>query len=390
MPDTIAYSPFAPEIQADPYPVYRRLRDEAPLYRNSDLDFWAVSRHEDVVAVSRDWRTYSSSSGVDIDDTGGEFGDGNFLEEDPPPHDLLRAVIRTEFVPKNLRAAQETFVRQEVERIVLDLKSRPAVDLARELAWELPVAVVSQVLGFPPEDRDELRLWEEAFALRVPTLDRLPPFALRAGEHLRGYFRRLIDERRGDPRDDLLTKIATAELEGEHIGDRALGMTFILFVAAIETTASLITQSLRLLYEHPDQREQLRDNPAAIPQAIEEVLRFEAPVQNLKRTVLTETELLGETLPAGTTVLMLNGSANRDERRFPNPDEFDTSREPRRNLSFGEGIHHCIGAPLARLEGQVVLETVLGEMPHYRLVGTPTRLPNNIVRGYIGMPARTS
>lgn len=390
MPDAIAYSPFAPEIQADPYPVYRRLRDEAPLYRNPDFDFWAVSRHEDVVTVSRDWRTYSSAAGVDIDDTGGEFGDGNFLEEDPPPHDLLRAVIRTEFVPKNLRATQEGFVRQEVERIVADLKSRPAVDLARELAWELPVAVVSQLMGFPADDRDELRLWEEAFALRVPTLDRLPPFALRAGEHLRAYFRKLIDERRSDPRDDLLTKIATAELDGEHIGDSALGMTFILFVAAIETTASLITQSLRLLDEHPDQREHLRGNPAAIPQAIEEVLRFEAPVQSLKRTLLAETELLSERLPAGTTVLMLTGSANRDERRFPNPDEFDISREPQRNLAFGEGIHHCIGAPLARLEGQVVLETVLAEMPLYRLVGTPTRLPNNIVRGYIGMPARTS
>lgn len=388
MTEAIAYSPFAPEIQADPYPVYRRLRDEAPLYRNPDFDFWAVSRHEDVVAVSRDWRTYSSASGVDIDDTGGEFGDGNFLEEDPPPHDLLRAVIRTEFVPKNLRAAQEGFVRKEVERIVADLKTRPAVDFARELAWELPVAVVSQLMGFPAEDRDELRLWEEAFALRVPTLDRLPPFALRAGEHLRAYFRDLIEERRRDPRDDLLTRIATAEVDGEHIGDSALGMTFILFVAAIETTASLITQSLRLLEEHPDQREHLRGNPAAIPQAIEEVLRFEAPVQNLKRTVLTETELLGEALSAGTTVLMLTGSANRDERRFPNPDEFDISREPQRNLAFGEGIHHCIGAPLARLEGQVVLETVLAEMPRYRLVGTPTRLPNNIVRGYIGMPAR--
>jgi cytochrome P450 len=390
MADTIAYSPFAPEIQADPYPVYRRLRDHAPLYRNPEFNFWAVSRYEDVVAVSRDWTTYSSASGVDIDDTGGEFGDGNFLEEDPPPHDLLRAVIRTEFVPKNIRAAQEAFVRQEVERIVADLKSRPAVDFARELAWELPVAVVSRLMGFPAEDRDELRLWEEAFALRVPTLDRLPPFALRAGEHLRAYFRKLIDERRSDPHDDLLTKIATAELDGEHIGDSALGMVFILFVAAIETTASLITQSLRLLDEHRDQREHLRDNPASIPNAIEEVLRFEAPVQNLKRTVLTETELLGEVLPAGTTILLLNGSANRDERRFSDPDAFDISREPQRNLAFGEGIHHCIGAPLARLEAQVVLETVLSEMPRYRLVGAPTRLPNNIVRGYIGMPARTS
>lgn len=390
MLSALDYSPFSPEVQADPYPLYRLLRDHAPLYRNAELGFWAVSRYEDVVSVSRDWETYSSASGVDIDDTGGEFGDGNFLEEDPPLHDALRAVVRTEFIPKNLRAAMESFVRQEVERIVADLRTRAAVDFARELAWELPVVVVSRLMGFPAEDRDRLRQWEETFALRVPTLDRLPPFALRAGDALRSYFAGLIEERRAEPRDDLLTSIACAELDGEPIGDLALGMVFILFVAAIETTASLITQSLRLLAEYPEQREWLARNIDAVPQAVEEVVRFEAPVQNTKRTTTRATELLGEPLAEGATVLLLTGSANRDERRFPDPDLFDITREPKRNLAFGEGIHHCIGAPLARLEGQVVLETILAEMPRYRLVGAPARLPNNIVRGYVSLPARTS
>lgn len=384
------YDPFAPETQADPYPVYRHLRDNAPLYRNERLDFWAVSRYDDVAAVSRDWKTFSSSFGVDIDDTGGEFGHGNFLEEDPPLHDLLRAVVRTEFIPKNLKAALEPFVRSEVERIVGDLKTRPAVDFARELAWELPVLVVSRLVGFPPEDRDRLRHWEETFALRVPTLPVLPPFATRAGASLRSYFADLVEDRRRDPRDDLLTKIAQAEVDGSPIGSGALGMVFILFVAAIETTASLITQSLRLLAVHPEQREWLRDNLAAVPQAVEEVLRYEAPVQNLKRTALSDVELLGEVIPEGSTVLMLTGSANRDERRFPEPDDFDVRREPRRHMAFGEGIHHCIGAPLARLEGQVVLETVLSEISDYELVGAPQLLPNNIVRGYLSLPARTN
>jgi cytochrome P450 len=384
----VEYDPFSPEIQADPYPVYRHLRDHAPLYRNERLDFWAVSRYDDVVAVARDWKTYSSSFGVDIDNTGGEFGDGNFLEEDPPLHDQLRAVVRTEFIPKNLKAALEPVVRSEVERIVGDLKTRPAVDFGRELAWELPVLVVSRLMGFPLEDRDRLRQWEETFALRIPTLPVLPPFATRAGASLRRYFADLIDSRRRDPRDDLLTKIAEAEVGGADIGSGALGMVFILFVAAIETTASLITQSLRLLALHAEQREWLRDNPSAVPQAVEEVLRYEAPVQNVKRTTLSDTELLGEALPKGSTVLILTGSANRDERRFPRPDEFDVRREPKRHMAFGEGIHHCIGAPLARLEGQVVLETVLSEMPDYDLVGTAQRLPNNIVRGYLSLPAR--
>ena len=381
------YSPFAPEVQENPYPVYRMLRDSAPLYHNPEHGFWAVSRYDDVVAVSRDWRNYSSASGVDIDDTGGQFGDGNFLEEDPPLHDLLRAVVRSEFVPKNLRAAMEPFVREQVERLVADLRDRPAVDFARELAWELPVVVVSRLVGFPEEDRERLRQWEETFALRIPTLDRLPPFALRAGAALRAYFADLIAERRSRPRDDLLTRIANAEVDGRPIGELALGMVFILFVAAIETTASLITQALRLLAEHPEQRAWLVDNLEAAPEAIEEVLRYEAPVQNIKRTTLSETELLGQPLEKNATVLLLTGSANRDERRFPDPDVFDIRREPRRHLAFGEGIHHCIGAPLARLEGQVVLETILREMPEYTLVGRPTRLPNNIVRGYVSLPA---
>jgi cytochrome P450 len=152
----------------------------------------------------------------------------------------------------------------------------------------------------------------------------------------------------------------------------------------------LITQSLRLLAVHPEQREWLRDNLAAVPQAVEEVLRYEAPVQNLKRTALSDVELLGEAIPEGSTVLMLTGSANRDERRFPEPDDFDVRREPRRHMAFGEGIHHCIGAPLARLEGQVVLETVLSEISDYELVGAPQLLPNNIVRGYLSLPARTN
>jgi cytochrome P450 len=384
------YDPFSHDTMVDPYPVYRHLRDHAPLYRNERLDFWAVSRYDDVVAVSRDWKTFSSSFGVDIDDTGGEFGHGNFLEEDPPLHDLLRAVVRTEFIPKNLRAALEPFVRSQVERIVGDLKTRPAVDFGRELAWELPVLVVSRLVGFPPEDRERLRQWEERFALRVPTLPVLPPFAIEAGTALRTYFAELVEERRREPHDDLLTKIAQAEVDGAPIGSGALGMVFILFVAAIETTASLVTQSLRLLALHPEQREWLRDDLSAVPQAVEEVLRYEAPVQNIKRTTLSDTELLGEDIPEGSTVLMLAGSANRDERRFPRPDDFDVRREPKRHLAFGEGIHHCIGAPLARLEGQIVLETILSEMPDYDLVGTPQQLPNHIVRGYVSLPARTN
>ena len=384
------YSPFAPEVHEDPYPIYRRLRHDAPLYRHEQLGFWAVSRYDDVVAVARDWKTFSSAFGVDIDNTGGEFGSGNFLEEDPPLHDLLRGVVRTDFVPKHLRAALEPFVRAKVEGLVHDLRSRPAVDFARELAWELPIVVVSKLMGFPPEDRERLRQWEEVFALRIPTLGCLPPFAIRAGEALRAYFATLVEQRRKDPQDDLLTRIVTGELDGEPIGERALGMIFILFVAAIETTASLITQSLRLLALHPDQREWLRENPSEVPQAVEEVLRYEAPVQNTKRVTLADTELLGQPIPKGSTVLLLAGSANRDELRFEDPDRFDIRREQKRHFAFGEGIHHCIGAPLARLEGEVVIQTVLAELPSYQLIGTPTRLPNHIVRGYVSLPARTS
>jgi cytochrome P450 len=387
--DAFEYDPFAAAIHADPYPAYRQLRDRAPLYHNERRDFWAVSRYEDVQALSRDWASFSSAEGVDIDHTGDQMGAGNFLEEDPPLHDLLRNVVRRRFVPKDLRAALEPFVRERVETMVADLKSRPAVDLGRELAWELPIAVISYLLGLPADDLDRLRQWEDRFALRVPGLPAMPPFSMKAATSIRDYLSEQIELRRREPSDDLLTEIATAELDGEPIGESALGMAVILFIAGNETTSCLITNALTLLAAHPEQRAWLAADPDAIPAAVEELLRFEAPVQNATRVATRDVEVLGRELPAGSRLLLVYGAANRDERRFERPDELDLRREPMRNLAFGEGIHHCLGAPLARLEGQVVLETILREMPDYRLAGPPVRLPSHILRGYLSVPALT-
>jgi cytochrome P450 len=389
-PGTVEYDPFAAAIHADPYAAYARLREHAPLYHNERRGFWAVSRYDDVQAIGRDWAAFSSAEGVDIDHTGDQMGDGNFLEEDPPLHDALRAVVRKRFVPKDLRAALEPFVRDRVEALVEDLRSRPAVDFGRELAWELPIAVISHMLGLPASDLDQLRQWEDRFALRVPELPAVPPFSRKAAIAIRHYLQEQIDSRRREPRDDLLTEIANAEVDGSPIGDSAVGMAVILFIAGNETTSCLLTNALTLLAAHPGQREWLASHPDRIPAAVEEILRYESPVQHATRVATHDVEALGQELPAGTRLLLLYGSANRDERRFDRPDELDVRREPSRNLAFGEGIHHCLGAPLARLEGQVVLETVLREMPDYQLAGSPTRLPSHILRGYVSVPAMTS
>jgi cytochrome P450 len=385
--EDLRYDPFAAAIHEDPYDAYRQLRDHAPLFHSPERDFWAVSRFEDVQPLARDWAGFSSAKGVDVDHTGDEMGAGNFLEEDPPLHDLLRNVVRRKFVPKELRADLEPFVRERVEALVADLKSRPAVDLGHELAWDLPIAVISHMLGLPEEDLDQLRSWEDRFAHRVPELPVVPPFSRKAAASIRNYLEEQLELRRRAPRDDLLTQIATAEVDGEPIGDAAVGLAVILFVAGNETTSCLITNAITVLAEHPDQREWLAGNPEAIPAAIEEILRFESPVQHVTRVATQDVEVLGQELPAGARLLLLFGSANRDERRFDRPDELDLRRDPVRNLAFGEGIHHCLGAPLARLEGQIVLETILREMPDYRLAGPPVRLSSHILRGYVSVPA---
>jgi cytochrome P450 len=382
------YEPFSGLLNGDPYPTYARLRDQAPVWFSERHAFWALSGYDDVHAALRDWESYSTADGVDIDGTGSQYGTGDFLEEDPPLHDLLRNVVRGFFVPKRIRADFEAPVRAEILRLLGSMDGDDAVDFAEALAWPLPVAVGTMLLGIPESDRERLLELERRFGRRRFGTREVPTGALAASAEMRAYFADLIEERRRRPQPDMVTAIATAEPDGRPIGDDAIGMLFLLFVASMETTASAIGNGLALLAAHPDQRAWLARNLDAAEAAVEEILRFEAPIQVTKRLTRRDVDVGGVGIPAKAEVFLVLASANRDPRRWERADEFDLRREHRRQIAFGDGIHHCLGAPLARLELRLVLEEMLARHPDYELSGDIARLESHFVRGFAELPGR--
>lgn len=382
------FDPFSRTAQQDPYPAYRRLRDEAPVYHNAGRGFWAVSRYADVVAVSRDWETYTVTRGVDIDNAGDVLGSGFFLTRDPPVHTAYRNVVKAAFAPRVTRESLEAPVRALVEEFVGAVVAKGEFDLGMDLCWPLPARVMGRFLGYPPGDCAELTRLGMEFLVRDVGTVTPPEISNNAGLALMQYFQDIVAARRAHPKDDLLTHIATAEVDGQPMGDSAAGMALMIFVGGFENVGCSLVNALALLAQHPEQRAWLAQHPDQIPVAFEETLRFDTPQQNFKRTTTRDVELHGVHIPAGSPVYLLYGSANRDERQFQRAEEFDLRLDRGRNATFGEGVHFCIGAPLARLEGRVVLETVLKRMPEYELTGTPVRLPSHAVRGYESLPAR--
>jgi hypothetical protein len=383
---SLVYDPYSAAAHADPYPTYKRLRDEAPLYHNPERGFWAVSRYADVADVSRDWERFTVTRGVDIDNAGDVLGPGFFLAQDPPVHGKMRDVVKQAFGAKTIRELTEKPIRQETEALVREIASQQDVDLAHELAWTLPARAMSVLLGYPMEDAARLRDLELAFLTRETGSAVPPPVSDEAGIALMEYFQGEVHARATAPRDDLLTTMARARIDGVPIGEAAEGMALLVFVGGFENVACMLTNALYWLARHPDQRAWLAENPDGIPAALEEVMRFDSPQQNFKRTTTREVELHGEAIPAGQPVFLLYGAANRDERSFEEPDRFEIRRKAGRHLSFGDGIHFCLGAAMARLEGQIVLETVLREMPEYELSDEPELVPSHAVRGFARLP----
>jgi cytochrome P450 len=378
----VAYDPL---VQDDHYAAYRALRRDFPVYRNEERGFWALSRFEDVQRAAREWRCWSSAEGVNLDDTLSLTGPGNFIAADPPDHDRLRRVVRERFTPATI-AAMEPAVRDDV-RATLEAANRAGgLDAAATLAWAIPVRTISRLLGLPLEDEPVLRSGLRAAIARERGSDRLPATARRAAESLRTYFADHVERRRRDGGDDLLADVVASERSGALTADEIPGLCLLLYIAGTETVADFIGNALVALAEHPAQRALLAAEPQRAAAAVEELLRFESPVQYQVRTATAETELHGVAIPAGSAVALLWGAANRDERRWERPDELDLSREPRRHLAFGEGIHHCLGAPLARLQGRVVLEETLRAMPGYRLAGEPERITTHNTRGVARLP----
>jgi cytochrome P450 len=383
----IEYDPFSFEIQEDPFEIYRYLRDERPVYQNERRGFWALSRFADIQQAARNWQTFSNLPGVELDEMVELIGEGDVLNMDPPRHDQIRHILRDSFIPKAI-ARLEPRVRTRVGALLDGCLESGEADLAHDFAWPLPIGMVCDLLGVPEEDSPQVLEWVQMLEIRDPGSSKIPKVVWEAVEAIKEYLVGLIREREKSPRDDVLSVIAKARAAGELEENEIAGLAFILILAGSDTTASLLSNSLLVLEHHPDQLQLLQKGAVDLPLAIEELLRFESPVQNLARTATSSVTLHGEMIPEGARVLLIYGSGNRDERRFEDPDRLDLAREKKRHLAFGEGIHHCLGAPLARLEARVAFEEFFKRVAHYETAGPLERIQSHATRGLVRYPAR--
>ena len=359
----IYYDPFDKQIDVDPHPLWRRMRDEAPLYRNEKYDFYALSRYDDVEKALVDWDTYRSGKGSTLEFIMADFDipSGLILMEDPPVHDLHRGLLSRVFTPKAMNAI-EPKVREFCARTLDPLREVGKFDFITDLGAVMPMLTIGMLLGIPEEDQVAIRDRIDE-GLRIGDDGELPTAALAmAGTE---QFADYVDWRAEHPSDDLMTQLLVAEFEDETGTTRKLTrdevLTYIMLLAGAgnETTTRLIGWTGKLLAEHPDQRRELAADRSLVPQAIEEILRYEAPSPVQGRTVNRDVEYYGQTVVEGSVMVILNGSGNRDDRHFPDGDRFDIHRKIDHHLSFGYGLHFCLGAALARLEGRVALDEVL-------------------------------
>jgi cytochrome P450 len=389
------YDPYDRDIDADPYPVYRRLRDEAPLYYNEPHDFWAVSRFEDVQRGLVDRETFSSARGAVLEfiKANVEIPPGIFIFEDPPRHTVHRALVSRVFTPRRMNAL-EPKVREFCVRALDPLVGAGGFDFVADLGAQLPMRTIGMLLGVPESDQEEARDRADA-NLRTEPGKPMDVAAENIGES--EFFADYIDWRATHPSDDLMTDLIHAEFEDETGTTRRLTRDEVLMYVSMvsgagnETTNRLIGWMGKVLAEHPDQRRELVDDRSLVPNAIEELLRFEPPTPHVARYVARDVELYGQTVPAGSAMICLSGSANRDDRRYPDADRFDIHREVGQHLTFGYGIHYCLGAALARLEGRIALDEVLTRFPEWDVDwDNARRAPTSTVRGWDSLPVRTA
>jgi cytochrome P450 len=383
---TELWDPFSHQLHDDPYPVYQALRDEHPLYFCETRKLWALSRFSDVWDSVNNPGLFSSQMIYPgYEDT--IMSKLPFMiMTDPPRHDQLRALVRRAFTPRVI-SRLEPAIRTIAAEFVDDIVAGGGGDLTQMLAMPLPAIVIADLLGVPREDREEFRQWGEDAIQNNPDD---PAVATRAAEGLNqlvSYFKGLIEERRESPRDDFLTDLIAAEVDGERLDEWALlGMCIHLLLAGTETTTNLISNSAMLLTEHRDVWARILADPGILPQVIEECLRFDSPVQALSRTVTADCELHGRQMRQGDQVILLFGSACRDEREFDHADVFDVDRRFERHLGFGHGLHFCLGAPLARLEVRVVYEELAAKAPGLEVSGPGVRMHSVPMRGMLHLP----
>jgi cytochrome P450 len=387
------YDPYDFEIDADPYPIWARLRDEQPLYHNERYDFYALSRFADVERGLVDWRTYSSAKGtlLEIIKSGMEIPPGSIIFEDPPNHDLHRGLLSRVFTPRKMNAI-EPKVREFCARSLDPLVGAGGFDFIRDLGAQMPMRTIGMLLGIPEQDQEALRdRIDDGLRLEEGTMPQIDYVNDQAGA-----FAEYIDWRAEHPSDDLMTDLLQAEYTDTEgvlrrlTRDEVLGYVNLIAAAGNETTTRLIGWTGRVLADHPDQRRQVAEDRSLVPGAIEELLRYEPPSPVQARYVTEDVEHYGQVVPAGSAMLLLNAAANRDERKFPDGERFDVRRPIDHHLSFGYGIHFCLGAALARLEGRVALDEVLQRFPTWEIdEDNAVQARTSTVRGWERLPVVT-
>jgi cytochrome P450 len=394
----LAFNPFDPEFRANPYPTYARLRAEDPVHE-SPLGFKVLTRYDDCTALLRDPKGSSDDTKspmfrelVESGDVDGEMaGRRPFLFMDPPDHTRLRGLVSKAFTPRSIEQLRAR-AQQLADELVTAMAGKETVDIISDLAYPLPLTIISDMLGVPREDEERFRGWSHALARSLDPEFLLPPDAIAAREkaidEFEDYFLELFADRRKSPRDDMLTRLVEAEEAGDKLSEDELTSTCVLLlVAGHETTVNLIANGVLALARHPDQRARLHDDPSLAKSAVEEVLRYDPPVQMSGRLALEDIELPSTTLPKDGFAITLLGAANHDGEQFPDPDGFDITRTPNAHISFSLGHHFCLGASLARMEGQVALTTLLRGHEHFELATDALTYKENLVlRGLTALP----
>ena len=367
-----------PAVRQDPYPVYATLRREDPVHWDAALGRWLVTRYDDVAAGLRDPR-FSSQRSAALNANlpaavqaelapSARARATAMLFTDPPTHTRLRRLVNRAFTPRLVEALRGG-IQALVDELLDAVQPAGRMDAIRDLAYPLPASVIAQMLGAPPTDRDRFKAWSDDIALSLTPAS--PEAALRgqrSGAAMGEYMAAIIADRRARPREDLISALVAAEEQGDALSSEELyAMCSLLLVAGHETTTNLIGNGLLALLRHPDQQRRLRQQPDLWRSGVEELLRFDSPVQLAARVLREDVELRGRRLRAGQVVAFLIGSANRDAEQFPEPDRLDVGRQDNRHLAFGAGIHYCLGAPLARLEAQLAFATLLRRLPHLEL-----------------------
>jgi cytochrome P450 len=396
----VYYDPYDFEIDSDPYPVWKRLRDERPLYYNDRYDFFALSRFEDVQKCSVDWATYISSKGTvlelikELKNSDIEFP-GSIIFEDPPTHDLHRGLLARAFTPRRMKQL-EPKVREFCARSLDPLVGAGGFDFVRDIGAPVPMRTIGMLLGIPEQDQEAIREQIDA-GLRLTESGMPVLSAERLSEDQSGAFAEYIDWRADHPSDDVMTELLHAEFEDadetrRHLTrDEVLGFVNLLAAAGNETTTRLIGWAGSVLAQHPDQRKELAGDRSLVPGAIEELLRYESPSPVQSRYVTKDVEHHGEIVPEGSVMVLLTAAANRDDRQFHDPDRFDIRRKIGHHLAFGYGVHFCLGASLARLEGRVALDELVQRFPTWEVDwdhAVPAR--TSTVRGWESLPVFTS